>query len=65
MWLTRRGEPANEDVWLVLDFSRKLKAKDPRDKLYSLSNLASLGLEVDYSLLYETLCRDFAVAQMA
>jgi hypothetical protein len=66
-WLSFMEQtPTPEDNTLsVLAITRNLQATDPRDKLYSISNLTSLGVEVDYSLSYQALCRKFAEAQLA
>lgn len=53
------------DAISALRLTRHSRATDPRDKLYSLSNLVDLGLDVDYSVSYETLCRTFAVAHIS
>jgi hypothetical protein len=52
------------DILLALDTTRELQATDPRDKLYSLANLVDLGLEVDYSVPYRTLCKNSAATQI-
>jgi len=49
---------------MTLEMARGLQATDPRDKLYSLSNLVNLGLEADYSMSCQKLYRNFAAAQI-
>lgn len=45
---------------LALETTIGLQATHPRDKLFSLSNIVDLSIEVNYSLYYSTLCTRFA-----
>jgi Heterokaryon incompatibility protein (HET) len=57
---TLSSDKAYSRAWKIFEFASLLAAADPRDKVYSLLGLMSIGIEADYSKAPEMIYREVA-----